>query len=179
MTLIDTAAWIEFFRPKGDPWLKALVLELMTIQEATYTCPVAFELTCGARKEELDNLANWLRTGQSDRVAAGALGFGRLVERSAGSQRHSPSCFRLAHRYPRASRENAISCKGSAFRNNLRILHAGTENPRSKLTKLALRRLMNFEEEPRMNADLKKASDFKFHPCSSAVLGHSFQSNIL
>lgn len=59
MTLIDTSAWIEFFRPKGDPRVKALVRDLMAIKEAAYTCPVAFELLTGARKDELDDL----RTG--------------------------------------------------------------------------------------------------------------------
>lgn len=59
MTLIDTSAWIEFFRPKGDPRVKALVRDLMAIKQAAYTCPVAFELLSGARKEELDDL----RTG--------------------------------------------------------------------------------------------------------------------
>lgn len=59
MILIDTSAWIEFFRPKGDPLLKARVRDLMSIKEAAYTCPVAFELITGARKEELDDL----RTG--------------------------------------------------------------------------------------------------------------------
>ena len=59
MTLIDTSALIEFFRPKGDPLLKARVRDLMSIKEAAYTCPVAFELITGARKEELNDL----RTG--------------------------------------------------------------------------------------------------------------------
>jgi hypothetical protein len=59
VTLIDTSAWIEFFRPKGDPLLKARVRDLMSIKEAAYTCPVAFELITGARKEELNDL----RTG--------------------------------------------------------------------------------------------------------------------
>jgi hypothetical protein len=59
VTLIDTSAWIEFFRPKGDPLLKARVRDLMSIKEAAYTCPVAFELITGARKEERDDL----RTG--------------------------------------------------------------------------------------------------------------------
>lgn len=59
MILIDTSAWIEFFRPKGDPLLKARVRDLMSIKEAAYPCPVVFELITGARKEELDDL----RTG--------------------------------------------------------------------------------------------------------------------
>lgn len=60
MTLIDTSAWIEFFRPKGDPLLKARVRDLMSIKEAAYTCPVAFELITGARKEERDDLCTGL-----------------------------------------------------------------------------------------------------------------------
>lgn len=59
MILIDTSAWIEFFRPKGDPLIKARVRDLMFNKQAAYTCPVAFELITGARKEELDDL----RTG--------------------------------------------------------------------------------------------------------------------
>jgi predicted nucleic acid-binding protein len=59
VTLIDTSAWIEFFRPKGDPHVKALVRDLVAIKQAAYTCPVSFELLTGARKEELDDL----RTG--------------------------------------------------------------------------------------------------------------------
>jgi predicted nucleic acid-binding protein len=56
VTLIDTSAWIEFFRAKGDPLIKAHVRDLMAIKKAAYTCPVAFELVTGARKEELDDL---------------------------------------------------------------------------------------------------------------------------
>ncbi len=59
MTLIDTSAWIEFFRPTGDPRFKTLVRDLMAIKEAAFTCPVAFELLTGAREEEIDDL----RTG--------------------------------------------------------------------------------------------------------------------
>ena len=60
MTLIDTSAWIEFFRPSGDPRVKALVRDLMVINKAAYTCPVAFELLTGARMEELDDLCTGL-----------------------------------------------------------------------------------------------------------------------
>lgn len=56
MTLIDTSAWIEFFRPQGDPRFKALVRDLMASRQAAYTCPAAFELLTGARREELDDL---------------------------------------------------------------------------------------------------------------------------
>ena len=56
MTIIDTSAWIEFFRSKGNPIVKARVKELIAGRQAAYTCPVAFELLAGARKEELKDL---------------------------------------------------------------------------------------------------------------------------
>ena len=56
MTLVDTSAWIEFFRPKGDPHFKARVRDLMAVKQAAYTCPVAFELITGARQGELVDL---------------------------------------------------------------------------------------------------------------------------
>jgi predicted nucleic acid-binding protein len=59
VTLIDTSAWIEFFRAKGDLQIKTLVRDFLLIKEAAYTCPVAFELTTGARKHEVADL----RTG--------------------------------------------------------------------------------------------------------------------
>lgn len=67
MILIDTSAWIEFFRPKGDPLIKARVRDIISIKEAAYTCPVAFELITGARKEKLDDLRTGL--GLSSRIA--------------------------------------------------------------------------------------------------------------
>jgi hypothetical protein len=60
VTLIDTSAWIEFFRPKGHPSVKVLVRDLIATKEAAYTCPVAFELITGARKEELGDLRSGL-----------------------------------------------------------------------------------------------------------------------
>ncbi len=56
MTLIDTSAWIEFFRRKGDALLKARVLEILTGDAAGYTCPIRFELVLGARPEEMADL---------------------------------------------------------------------------------------------------------------------------
>ena len=44
MTLIDTSAWIEFFRAKGDAALKSRVADLISFGEAAYTCPIHFEL---------------------------------------------------------------------------------------------------------------------------------------
>ena len=61
MILIDTSAWIEFFRRKGNPGIKTRVRDLIADRQAAYTCPVAFELFAGARKEEVEDL----RTGLS------------------------------------------------------------------------------------------------------------------
>jgi predicted nucleic acid-binding protein len=51
MMLIDTSAWIEFLRKKGNPAVKQRVAELMSADEAAFTCPVLFELMAGARDE--------------------------------------------------------------------------------------------------------------------------------
>jgi predicted nucleic acid-binding protein len=56
MTLIDTSAWIEFFRAKGDATLKARVADLISFGAAVYTCPIRFELFVGARPQDLTDL---------------------------------------------------------------------------------------------------------------------------
>lgn len=50
MTLIDTSAWIQFFRQKGDPRAKERVAALLGSDSAAYTCPVLLELLAGARQ---------------------------------------------------------------------------------------------------------------------------------
>ena len=64
--LIDTSAWIEFFRPKGDPLIKARVADLIGLGTAAYTCPIRYELILGARPEELDDVHQAL--GFSQRI---------------------------------------------------------------------------------------------------------------
>jgi predicted nucleic acid-binding protein len=54
--LVDTSAWIEFFRPQGDPAIKARVADLISLGTAAYTCPVRYELILGARPYELEDL---------------------------------------------------------------------------------------------------------------------------
>lgn len=56
MTLIDTSAWIEFFRRKGNTGIKERVRDFIASGEAAYTCPVAFELFAGARSDEVPDL---------------------------------------------------------------------------------------------------------------------------
>jgi predicted nucleic acid-binding protein len=55
MTLIDTSAWIEFFRSKGDTALKSRQADLISFGEAAYTCPIRFE-----RAKELKDLQTGL-----------------------------------------------------------------------------------------------------------------------
>jgi hypothetical protein len=52
MILIDTSAWIEFFRRAGSRAAKERVAAYMDAVEAAYTCPVYFELLAGARDTE-------------------------------------------------------------------------------------------------------------------------------
>jgi predicted nucleic acid-binding protein len=66
--LIDTSAWIEFFRPQGDPAIKARVADLISLGTAAYTCPVRYELVLGARPHELEDLHQAL--GFANRVVA-------------------------------------------------------------------------------------------------------------
>ncbi len=64
--LIDTSAWIEFFRSQGDPAIKSRVADLIALGAAAYTCPVRYELVLGARPKELPDLhqalgfSNWV-----------------------------------------------------------------------------------------------------------------------
>ncbi len=61
MTLIDTSAWIEFFRKKGIPEAKSRVAALLNSDAAAYTCPVMMELIVGAREPaELDLISETL-----------------------------------------------------------------------------------------------------------------------
>ncbi len=52
MTLIDTSAWIEFFRSRGEPEAKARVAAYIDSADAAYCGPVLLELWSGARKSE-------------------------------------------------------------------------------------------------------------------------------
>lgn len=52
MILIDTSAWIEFFRRQGSAACKARVAAVVGAGTAAHTCPVRFELLLGARPEE-------------------------------------------------------------------------------------------------------------------------------
>ena len=56
MTLIDTSAWIEFYRARGDPRVKSRVAAYIELGEAAHCGPVAFELFTGARGAEVGEI---------------------------------------------------------------------------------------------------------------------------
>jgi predicted nucleic acid-binding protein len=60
MKLIDSSAWVEFLRKRGDPAVKQAVARIMQANLAAFTCPVWFELLSGARPEEEDDLTQAL-----------------------------------------------------------------------------------------------------------------------
>ena len=67
MILIDTSAWIEFFRRSGSAEIKTRVASYIDLGEAAYCGPVEFELMAGAREAEIETI----RT---------ALGFSTLLD---------------------------------------------------------------------------------------------------
>jgi predicted nucleic acid-binding protein len=55
MKMIDSSIWIEFLRKNGDPSVKGHVAQLISAEQAAYTCPIRFELVSGALPHELSN----------------------------------------------------------------------------------------------------------------------------
>ena len=56
MKLIDSSAWVEFLRRKGDPAVKHHVARLLSADQAAYTCPIRFELLSGVKPAEEEDL---------------------------------------------------------------------------------------------------------------------------
>lgn len=56
MRLIDSSAWVEFLRRRGDPGVKNTVARLLQADQAAYTCPIRFELLSGVKPDEEDDL---------------------------------------------------------------------------------------------------------------------------
>lgn len=52
MKLIDSSAWVEFLRRKGDPAVKQQVARLLAVDQVAYTCPIRFELWSGVKPAE-------------------------------------------------------------------------------------------------------------------------------
>ena len=64
MRLVDTSAWVEFLRRKGDAQVKQAVAQLVHSDLAAYTCPVRFELLSGVKPEEEADLEQALAFGR-------------------------------------------------------------------------------------------------------------------
>lgn len=56
MKLVDTSAWVEFLRRQGDRTIKHAVARLLLTGQAAFTCPIRFELLCGVRAGEENDL---------------------------------------------------------------------------------------------------------------------------
>jgi len=56
MKLVDSSAWVEFLRRKGDWSVKQAVARLIQADLAAFTCPIRFELLGGVRPAEQADL---------------------------------------------------------------------------------------------------------------------------
>jgi len=59
MVIVDTSAWIEFFRRDGDPLVKLTMRGLLDEFEATLCGPVELEFLGGAREHEREKIQAW------------------------------------------------------------------------------------------------------------------------
>jgi len=56
MKLVDSSAWVEFLRRRGDIQVKHIVARLLQADQAAYTCPIRFELLSGVKPGEESDL---------------------------------------------------------------------------------------------------------------------------
>jgi len=59
MVLVDTSAWVEFFRRDGDPAIKLGVRGLLETYQARLCGPVEMEFLGGAQKQQREKLYRW------------------------------------------------------------------------------------------------------------------------
>lgn len=59
MVLVDSSAWIEALRRKGDLRVKLAVEGLLDSYEAQWCTPIRLEVLGGTRKEERSRLGRW------------------------------------------------------------------------------------------------------------------------
>ena len=64
MMLVDTSAWVEFLRRKGDPVVKHAVARLLQADRVACTWPIEFELLSGVKPAEEDDLKQALALAQ-------------------------------------------------------------------------------------------------------------------
>ncbi len=56
MILIDSSAWIEFFRSSGRKEVKDRVAAYIELEKAAFTCPIFYELLAGSQGGEEKDL---------------------------------------------------------------------------------------------------------------------------
>lgn len=56
MVIVDTSAWVEFFRRTGDPGVKLAMMGLLDAFECALCGPVEMEFLGGARPQELQKI---------------------------------------------------------------------------------------------------------------------------
>ena len=86
MKLIDSSAWVEFFRRKGDPIAKQRVARILEDDQAAYTCPVRFELLSGVKPEEEADLTEAFRLSSHVPFASDDWKEAALLERALRSK---------------------------------------------------------------------------------------------
>lgn len=59
MVIVDTSAWVEFFRRDGDPRVKLALKGLLDAYECALCGPVEMEFLGGARAEEMKRIHAW------------------------------------------------------------------------------------------------------------------------
>jgi predicted nucleic acid-binding protein len=64
MKLVDTSIWVEFLRRKGDSSVKHAVARLLQADRVACTWPIEFELLCGVKPAEEDDLKQALALAQ-------------------------------------------------------------------------------------------------------------------
>lgn len=89
MTLIDTSAWIEFFRRSGNPDVKGRVASYLDASVAAVCGPIEFELLVGARASERGDIST-------------ALSFCTVLD-------FSGACWRRAADVERALRQKGVT----------------------------------------------------------------------
>jgi predicted nucleic acid-binding protein len=81
MKLVDTSAWVEFLRRKGDPKIKHTVARLLQADQVACTCPIRFELLSGVKATEESDLKQALSLSQNYQFGADDWNAAAILER--------------------------------------------------------------------------------------------------
>ena len=87
MKLIDSSAWVEFLRRRGDSKVKNVVARLLQAAQAAYPCPIRVELLSGVKPDEKDDLEQAFALSHHHPFEQGDRREGALLERELRSKR--------------------------------------------------------------------------------------------